>query len=48
MTEMLTRFLTDVPRDRQPDVRMLLERITELESIPSRLRKRAREQLEKS
>jgi len=43
MTEMLTRFLTDAPRRQKPDVRMLLERITQLESLPERLRKRASE-----
>jgi len=38
MEEMLTRFLTDLPREQTPDVRMLLERILELEDLAPELR----------
>ncbi len=41
MSEMLTRFLTDLPAEPRPDVRMLLERILELEQLPEELRERA-------
>jgi hypothetical protein len=41
MSEMLTRFLTDLPQQPAPDVRMLLERILELEALPENLERKA-------
>lgn len=41
MSEMLTRFLTDMPPRTTPDVRMILERILDLEELPDDLRRKA-------
>lgn len=46
MEEMLTRFLTDLPRERTPDVRMLLERILELEELSPKLREKTERALD--
>lgn len=47
MSEMLTRFLTDRPRTPAPDVRILLERILELETLPENLERKARQAVDK-
>ena len=47
MSEMLTRFLTDLPRDRAPDVRMILERILDLDALPDDLRRKAQTAVDK-
>ncbi|MFB6376150.1 MAG: hypothetical protein ABEN55_24200, partial [Bradymonadaceae bacterium] len=41
MSEMFTRFLTDIPRETAPDVRMLMERILAIEELPEDLRGKA-------
>lgn len=46
MEEMLTRFLTDLPARRTPDVRMLLERLLELDDLPAALRRKTERALD--
>lgn len=46
MSEMLTRFLTDLPANPTPDVRLLLERISELEGLSGELEKRVEQAIE--